>query len=231
MSSGELNQREQYWQNFEAGTTPTSAQLHPEYLASLNSDDMILDIGACSGRLSREIVASTGGKVVGIDINVSELVLGASRSDGATGFVAASAESLPFENDIFDGGILVGVLAAVNRQRRKQFLVEAFRVLKPGSSIFVSEFERVEDDEEWTERYQHDADITGEYGNVIVPDYTDPNLPISFIGHHFEQQELDKLLHAAGFIGTVFRRLPLDTRDESGFGYLYSNICSWATKP
>jgi SAM-dependent methyltransferase len=94
--------------------------------------ESILDLGCGDGQLTQRI-ASTGARVVGVD--VSPEMLAAARSRGIDAH-EGSAESLPFADRLFDAVFSNAVLHWVRDQ--DAMMGEVRRVLKPGGR-FVAE--------------------------------------------------------------------------------------------
>lgn len=108
-----------------------------------------LDVAGGTGDVAFRILDAAGGKahVTVLDINGSMLGVGAGRAEkrrppGTIDFVEASAESLPYEANTFDGyTIAFGIR---NVPRIDLALSEAFRVLKRGGRFMCLEFAPVD---------------------------------------------------------------------------------------
>lgn len=92
----------------------------------------LLDIGCGLGAYLSHFSEYTD-RAYGIDIDVERLKTGVAQ--GRKGFVLAVSESLPFEDNAFDGILLNEVLEHVTDDR--QTLVDALRILKPGGRIVI----------------------------------------------------------------------------------------------
>ena len=106
------------------------------------SDPFILDLGAGTGDLTFAAARAMrgSGRIIGMDFSVQMLQLAQQKKSRArygerTVFVAGSALSSPFRNEVFDGVITAFVLRNVSDLG--VFFAHAFRVLKPGGR-FVS---------------------------------------------------------------------------------------------
>lgn len=93
------------------------------------SADRVLDVGCGDGTFCR-FVADEGRAVVGMDVDVT-LVPSPSRG---VGYVAGSADALPFADASFGAVTLAMVLHHVVADRA---LAEAARVLRPGGVLLV----------------------------------------------------------------------------------------------
>lgn len=99
----------------------------------------VLDLGCGSGEAVSGLFALGAQRVVGIDISLTELVLGRKllQEQGIDAFqVAGCAESLPFADDLFDFVFSPDVIEHVADQSR--FLSEARRVLKPDGLVLMN---------------------------------------------------------------------------------------------
>jgi ubiquinone/menaquinone biosynthesis C-methylase UbiE len=220
---------QEYWTEFAAGATPASTELHPELFWHLEPTDRVIDIGCAYGRITQQVIEEAGCRVTGVDINAAELVLAACIVDSQKAdFVQASATELPFRDNQFDAGLLLGVLGGVSLSIRKRLLNESVRVVEPSGIIYISEMERFPDSNgHWAQRYAKSAAKTGEYGSVVVTDYTKFDRPVQFVGYHFLEDELSAMLADSGVHDITVKRTAVDTRDETGHGDVYSNLSMW----
>jgi ubiquinone/menaquinone biosynthesis C-methylase UbiE len=119
--------------------------LSPQKLTNrlaLTATSHVLEVGAGSGFYSVEAASSVSrGHFELVDIQLEMLKkarhkLEAERLFNA-GFTVADAARLPFRNDCFDLLFLVAVFGEIVKQH--EFLSEAYRVLKPGGVLSISE--------------------------------------------------------------------------------------------
>lgn len=95
----------------------------------------ILDIGCGTGR--NMLMLKQYGRVVGVDIN--QLALRYCRQRGLTNLKQATAESLPFTARNFDLVTIFDVLYHQGIKSDIKVIKEAFRVLKPGGYVLVTD--------------------------------------------------------------------------------------------
>ena len=115
-----------------------------EALASIKGSEMVLDIGAGSGRVSIPIARSlTGGHVIALDISPQMLsCLEAEAKKKGIGNkirpLLADAASSGLENESVDLVVSNNVLHELADPQAT--LLDAFRVLKPGGKIILCDF-------------------------------------------------------------------------------------------
>jgi SAM-dependent methyltransferase len=113
-------------------------------IAGLRTGDDVLDVGCGTGVLARAAVAQLGGSgsVTGIDANEGMLDV-ARRADDTVSWRHATAEALPFPTDSFDR--VVSQFAAMFFSDARGALAEMARVARPGGSVTVATWTRVEE--------------------------------------------------------------------------------------
>jgi ubiquinone/menaquinone biosynthesis C-methylase UbiE len=108
----------------------------------------ILDVGAGTGRLAGELVKN-GAQVTALDI-APKMLARLKKKFSKVETVVADAESLPFPDNSFD--YVLAAFLVVHLKDPKQFFDEAYRVLKDGGRLIVSNINQKEPPEIKTER-------------------------------------------------------------------------------
>lgn len=106
------------------------------------SKGRLLDIGCGPGRYSLAL-AEKGYEMSLLDISSKELALAEKffqeRSLKAEGFYHACSMTLDFEDDTFDGVIVLGPLYHLHTEDERQMVIdEVYRVLKPGGTAILA---------------------------------------------------------------------------------------------
>jgi ubiquinone/menaquinone biosynthesis C-methylase UbiE len=122
-------------------TTEESAEI-PSTLR-LTPSSSVLEIGCGSGRYALQVAASTGCRILGLDINApgihtaNQLAAARNLSAQARFQIADASQNLPFDDSSFDASFSNDVLCHI--PPRLAVLRELFRVLKPRARFLFSD--------------------------------------------------------------------------------------------
>ena len=110
-------------------------------LAGIKQNDLVLDAGCGVGGSGIWLAKERGAKVVGLNIVDKQLIRGkdlVKKKDLAqkADFVKGDYQRLPFRNGVFD--IFWSLESIEHATNLKDFMKDAFRVLKPGGKIIVA---------------------------------------------------------------------------------------------
>lgn len=132
LASDLYDKREAYLNSFEKGKVI-------EILGDVR-DKKILDVGAGTGRLSI-MLAKNGAEVTALDVS-EEMLKVLHKKSRKIITVVGDVESLPFSENSFD--IVVAAFLIVHLKEPKYFFDEAYRVLKDGGYLFVTNINQKE---------------------------------------------------------------------------------------
>lgn len=99
-----------------------------------------LDIGCGNGKSTAHLLEQ-GCEVTGIDVSETAVRVCQERFPSAR-FVVADASKLPFPDGSFDLVLLVHVLEHLDAPSRQQAMLEAWRVLAEGGTVYLQAFSR-----------------------------------------------------------------------------------------
>jgi ubiquinone/menaquinone biosynthesis C-methylase UbiE len=99
----------------------------------------VVDVGCGGGALVRDLAAA-GARPIGIEISEEQLATARSRDDGSGArYLVGRAEALPLHDGSVDVVVFMRSLHHVPRERLRDGLSEARRVLRPGGAVYVAE--------------------------------------------------------------------------------------------
>jgi len=110
--------------------------------ACIEKGDKVLDVGCGSGTLTRLIAECLGssGQVIGVDLSKSALKEAKNLQNQRITFTCACGENLPLRSSSFDKCFLSFALHHMDKQARQNTPQEVSRILAPGGSLFVIEY-------------------------------------------------------------------------------------------
>jgi len=117
---------------------------------SFSKNDHILDVGCGLGGASRFIADKLNNRVTGIDLTQEYIDVGKTLCawvglDNQVSLHQGSALSMPFEDQAFDGAIMLHV--GMNIEDKPRLFAEIYRVLRPGASFAVYDVMQINDGE------------------------------------------------------------------------------------
>ncbi len=118
------------------------------YLLKDVRDKKVLDIGAGTGRVS-VMLKRNGAKVTALDLSESMLSI-LKKKEPAIEIVIGDAESLPFGDETFD--VIVAAFVVVHLSEPRRFFEEAYRVLKDGGQLLITNINQKEPPEVKTDQ-------------------------------------------------------------------------------
>ncbi|HEY4349052.1 MAG TPA: methyltransferase domain-containing protein [Gaiellaceae bacterium] len=131
------SQREEDRQRFESGSKAfQSVAFVPWVAAHLAPGARLLDIAGGSGVYASQIVRAAPVSVIGVDIS-SSMVKQRSEDPRLPENIVGDMEALPFADGSFDAAMFVAALHHVPDPLAA--LREAFRVVRPGGTLFAAE--------------------------------------------------------------------------------------------
>lgn len=115
---------------------------------NFSGQDHLLDVGCGLGGACRFVAVTYGNRVTGIDVTRDYIEAGRALCawvglDNQVALRQGSILSMPFENDIFDGGFMLHV--GMNIEDKARLFAEVHRVLHPGASFGVFDIMQIGD--------------------------------------------------------------------------------------
>lgn len=185
--------------------TPSDVKM--KLIRNIKAGMRVLDLG-CGNGLMAGPAMKRGGQYVGADISSKFIALCKKRyasyvKTQQAEFVTAEAVKLPFKNNFFDFAFSFAVMHHIpSSELRLKFLQEVYRVLKPGATAKIDNWNLHED---WgRKRFKIDEQLKNtpadhDYGDVYVSWKATRGKDLPRFIHIFSDQELKDLARTAGF--------------------------------
>lgn len=188
------------WAKIPPENIPSSTRVDRDFWDYFEEGDSILEVGCGKGRFVYAC-AMRGLDVTGIDINKKAIEM---LSEDAWFFGAkvyhADILTVNFQKK-FKGVLLQTLLCTLRHEDRQKCLNKVNSFMEKGGYLHIAEFEM---NDKYLERYEKDAELTGEYGTLSIKDkVADKELARS---HNFYKEELAGLIKKSGFEITSFKR-------------------------
>jgi len=130
--------RDTKWFGFQGTFYRNKVELEALKNFRIDHSDLVLDVGAGSGRITKEI-AKSGAEIIALDYSVESLKTNKTNSDAQV--VAADMCYLPFRSSFFSKVVALSVLQLIPTPKsRLEALEEVKRVLKPGSRFLMETY-------------------------------------------------------------------------------------------
>ncbi|MFD3476696.1 class I SAM-dependent methyltransferase [Streptomyces sp. NPDC058695] len=152
-----------YW-DAAASTKTFTHPLHLPWLDGIDRHAAILDYGCGYGRTLHDLEQQGFDNLAGVD--TSSAMIGRARLLHPTArfTVLGAPPHLPYPDAAFDAAVLFAVLTCIPGEEAQHRLIgELNRVLKPGGTLYVSDYPLQEDERNRT-RYDRCADRYDHYG-------------------------------------------------------------------
>ncbi|WP_406291770.1 class I SAM-dependent methyltransferase [Streptomyces sp. NBC_00624] len=152
-----------YWDSAAATKTFTHP-LHLPWLGGISKHAAILDYGCGYGRTLKELEQEGFDNLAGVDTSPA-MIERARRLHPGMRFTVLDAPPLsPYSDAAFDAAVLFAVLTCIpDEGAQHRLITELNRVLKPGGTLYVSDF-LLQDDERNRNRYDQSASRYDNYG-------------------------------------------------------------------
>lgn len=174
--------------------------------------DCVLDLAGGSGDLTYLLSKKVGhdGRVILADINQEMLSVGRDKLldkglHSPIDFVQANAECLPFANNLFNA-ITIG-FGLRNVTDKNQALASMYRVCKPGGQLLILEFSQPTLPGLKPLYDAYSFHILPRLGALFAQDKESYQYLAESIRMHPPQEELRKMIEAAGFEGCTYTNL------------------------
>jgi demethylmenaquinone methyltransferase/2-methoxy-6-polyprenyl-1,4-benzoquinol methylase len=171
--------------------------------SGVKTGDKVLDIAGGTGDLAKKFSKIVGekGQVILADINNAMLSVGRdnliNQGISTVKYIQTNAENLAFKNDSFD--LISMAFGLRNVTDKQQALNDFYRTLKPGGTLLVLEFSKLENDFLAKIYDEYSFKILPKMGKFIANDEESYEYLAESIRKHPDQQTLKNMIIQAGF--------------------------------
>jgi len=130
--------RDTKWFEFQGTLYRNKVELGALKNFLIDRPDLVLDVGAGSGRITKEF-AKSGAEIIALDYSVESLRT--NKANSGAQVIAADMCYLPFRSSVFNEVVALSVLQLIPTPKsRLEALKEVKRVLKPDSRFLVETY-------------------------------------------------------------------------------------------
>ena len=182
--------------------------------ARIQRGQRVLDVACGTGVLARAVAERVGqaGSTVGVDLNEGMLDVAREKAPEIE-WHQAPAEALPLDDDSFDG--VVSQFGLMYFEDQRGALMEMMRVLRPGGSLAVVVWDKLENSPGYAAEDQLFQRVFG--------DEAEDDAPYS-LG---DQQVLQRLFDSAGVSGADIQTYEGTARFPSIEAWIYADVKGW----
>ena len=182
--------------------------------AGIQSGHRVLDVACGTGVLAGAVAERVGseGSTVGVDNNEGMLAIAREKTPEIEWYLAP-AESLPLDDDSFDS--VVSQFGLMYFEDRRGALVEMMRVLRPGGTLAVVVWDKLENIPAWVVENQVFERVFGAEDEDDAP---------NSLG---DKQNLQRLFDSAGILDAELRTHEGTARFPSIEAWIYADVKGW----
>ena len=180
-------------------------------LANIESDQIILDLAAGTGDISKKIAPMVSRKSIYMCDQNEEMIEKAKERSLNEGFYnkcnfnVASAEKLPYEDNFFDQVFIS--FGFRNFSDKEKSLNEIKRVLKIGGSLQILEFSKTQGDL-FSKIYDaYNFNIIPKLGELISKDKQSYDYLVKSIKTHESQEQILKMMNKCGYVNSNYKNI------------------------
>ena len=180
-------------------------------LANIESDQIILDLAAGTGDISKKIAPMVSRKSIYMCDQNEEMIEKAKERSLNEGFYnkcnfnVASAEKLPYEDNFFDQVFIS--FGFRNFSDKEKSLNEIKRVLKIGGSLQILEFSKTQGDLFSKVYDAYNLNIIPKLGELISHDKQSYDYLVKSIKTHESQEQILKMINKCGYVNSSYKNI------------------------